>query len=773
MRNRIARIISVIMALAMMVSILAATNVFAAKATFDAPKNPMTVDPNLITVACHSQAHVMPEVLGITNVTARQDQELAAGFAKNDADTKDTFCLKEAQGNAALGVFGSDINESPNPYLYNYFYNCYATENDKTLSPEFTYTLTKGVTQNPMAAATVKSYTQDGMQICASLYLRPDILIGITPVTGDKTGYDDSIAELPENNDEDKTNDYKPAQYLYYCDHVYSFIRDLNLMADTAHDILVSDSTRTVRYGDPQIIAGNVEKYYKGIQAYIIKQLNNTGAAKKTVALVDWNVTKANRNSGILNDDEYVINTKDYSTQSTTNFSRAAEFVADVSVNLADKIKLEQKEGTKAAQGSTGGNTMKFYVATADQIAENADVVVFADISTKTTEADAPDRLAFKDDFVEKASKKNTNKAQNMDIMISNFDPVGYIGTNSVENVFAAAYYCTYLYPEYINQFDVAAYWYKNMYHVSDMSKLKSVIATNFAMSSVLSGCTYTADISNFSEAEVEAKIVEGMNYYEDNKDEFANTLINVNGRTEENTGWDIDWERGIGAGLRGTGNIWVEQLADGNWYAVKNSKVTNEVDLAQNDYGWWYIDDNGQVDFSYTGLVQNEYGWWYVENGQVRFDYTGIKDNEYGWWRIEDGKVNFDFTGLAENEYGWWYLENGRVNFDYTGIKDNEYGWWRVENGQVIFDAEGVFENEYGWWYVTGGKVDFSYTGVAPNEYGWWRIENGGVNFNYTGIASNQYGTWYIKGGQVQFDYTGRITVGGTRYNVTNGKVG
>ena len=772
MRKISTRIVGIVMSLAMVVSILAATNVFAAKASFTAPTSATTIDDKLITVAAHSQAYITPEVLGLTNVTSRS-QELPANFATNASDDASSFCLNEAQNMAVLGVFGSDINENPNPYLYNYFYNCYATEKNLTPSAFGTYTLSKDISGSPMNAAATGGYDQNGTTVCASLYLRPDILLGVGPVNGDTTGYTTAIAALPENQDSNKNNDYNPLQYVYSANHVYSFISTLYDLGDAAHDIMTADSTRTVRYGDPQVIAGDVEKYMKGLEAYVIEQQKKSGAGLKTVAVVDCGATNTLRSNGTIGNNQFVLNTKDCSTQPTTNFSRVAEFVSDVSVNLADKLGLKPQDYTKAA--GTAGNF--FYAATADQIIENSDAVLFADVLSSIPENQGGNAAVnnFKSELKELSSAANAKKVDDIEMMSSTFDCVGSVGANSVENVFGCAYYTAYLYPEYLNQFDVAAYWYQNFYHVNDLSKLQSVMTANFATSSVQSSYekTYTPDISNYSEAQVEAKIVEGMNYYEKNADSFKGTLIYVDGRTEEATGWNIDWERGIGAGMKGTGDIWVEQLADDNWYAVKNGTVTNEVDLAENEYGWWYIDDNGQVDFNYTGLVENEYGWWYVENGQVRFDYTGIKENEYGWWRIEDGKVNFDFTGLAQNEYGWWYLENGKVNFNYTGIKDNEYGWWRVENGQVIFDAEGVYENEYGWWYVTGGKVDFSYTGVAQNEYGWWRIENGGVNFNYDGIASNQYGTWYIKGGKVQFDYTGRVTVGGTRYNVTNGKVG
>ena len=100
-------------------------------------------------------------------------------------------------------------------------------------------------------------------------------------------------------------------------------------------------------------------------------------------------------------------------------------------------------------------------------------------------------------------------------------------------------------------------------------------------------------------------------------------------------------------------------------WWLVRGSKITKESTVAQNSYGWWYVNE-----------------------GRVDFGYTGIRNNSYGWWRIENGKVNFGFTGLAENEYGTWYLENGKVDFSFSGTYDDK----TIIDGKV---QEDVNENE------------------------------------------------------------------------------
>ena len=170
----------------------------------------------------------------------------------------------------------------------------------------------------------------------------------------------------------------------------------------------------------------------------------------------------------------------------------------------------------------------------------------------------------------------------------------------------------------------------------------------------------------------------------------------------------------------------------------------------------WYCYNSDNQIDYDYDGLAQNEYGWWKVNNGEVDFSFDGLALNEYGWWKVSNGAVDFTFTGLACNEYGWWYVENGAINFSYSGMAENEYGWWKVSNGTVDFSFSGLALNQYGWWYLDGGTVDFGYIGLVQNEYGWWKVTNGTVDFTYNGLASNENGEWVIRDGQVDFGYNG-----------------
>ena len=62
----------------------------------------------------------------------------------------------------------------------------------------------------------------------------------------------------------------------------------------------------------------------------------------------------------------------------------------------------------------------------------------------------------------------------------------------------------------------------------------------------------------------------------------------------------------------------------------MKGGKVTAEETVAQNANGWFYIDPDGKVDFTYNEAAMNENGTWYIKDGKVDFTFTGEAYNCY-----------------------------------------------------------------------------------------------------------------------------------------------
>ncbi len=153
-------------------------------------------------------------------------------------------------------------------------------------------------------------------------------------------------------------------------------------------------------------------------------------------------------------------------------------------------------------------------------------------------------------------------------------------------------------------------------------------------------------------------------------------------------------------------------------------------------DYFCWQCTSSASVD----GISGNvDLDWWYQEYG-VAGDV--VKDAETGEWVYvnDDGEVDNTYTGFAKNSNGWWYIEEGVVTF---------------EKNDVI---KGTVKGTTGWWYVGGSKVQLSYTGLANYSYanGWWYINQGMVDFTANTVAKNKNGWYYVVGGKVRFEFTG-----------------
>ncbi len=198
-------------------------------------------------------------------------------------------------------------------------------------------------------------------------------------------------------------------------------------------------------------------------------------------------------------------------------------------------------------------------------------------------------------------------------------------------------------------------------------------------------------------------------------------------------------------------------------WHGLwRGKKAYNEVLMNPNDGSWWYVGNDGVIDFSYTGIAyrHDQEGYsldcWYVKNGRVDFSYNG-------WYKYVSDSYSSSYT--------YYYVENGRVRSDISGLIqttiDGKNAWWNIEDGKIYTtEYEYAYQNHKlvyyngDWWAVSNSQVDFGYTGFVYYDDVCWYVENGRVNFTKTGFVDfDGYGAYeYIQNGQHDSDFNGLV---------------
>ena len=247
-------------------------------------------------------------------------------------------------------------------------------------------------------------------------------------------------------------------------------------------------------------------------------------------------------------------------------------------------------------------------------------------------------------------------------------------------------------------------------------------------------------------------------------------------------------------------GILWTTIDGVSGWYGFIDGCLTSDQALMKKDDGtWWYVGENGMVDFTYTGRAQTAYGEYYIRNGQIDFGFNGTLQEMSGTYKCyQNGKMlEWDFNGLVEttvdDEYGWYYVKNGYIMHDHNNDKNenpwyelvsNDAGWWAVSNGKVDFSYTGfVYDNvneTNGAWYVRNGQIDFGANGFIKDpasDIYYYYVVNGYVNHElYTvaqGTINGETAWWCVEGGGcVPNAFTGTAEYGGKVWYYDNSKI-
>lgn len=483
------RVLSIMLTLTVAATMLFTPAVSFADSTvqWETPTEPMSVDKDIVTVAGHAANSTCVHFLGANLITDRASDVIGSGSYTTDKDKLDAVMSK-----SEMGVFGTSANVSPDPYWWNFAYNLYASVNGKTLTtPQLEL-----VSANPMGAdlTEVSGYedlTVDGSNVPHSVGMMPDIMLGINGQGG--KSYDDYIKKMREYKGNGGAWD--PVQLAYKAGSLSDFVDDMYNLSDA-----IKSTGKKGRYGDTEAIAKNYEEYIKGLQLYVMSQIDAGKVAKKTVAVVDP--------STLANGEYQVYNSS--MAKGTAASTRAAEYVENTTDNVIDVCGI----------ANSGTEESKKYMATAKQLVENADAIFITVQAQINVTGDA-----FRKELAEAAG---CDISKVPPVYANDPNGVFSIRANSVENFVGIGVYQGFLYPELINPVYAATYVYDKFYHLSSGSR-KNVSEYILKDTSLPEGVT--VDTAGYSRSYIDKKINTGMAYYYANKAKYADTKLEATDR--------------------------------------------------------------------------------------------------------------------------------------------------------------------------------------------------------------------------------------------------
>ncbi len=483
-----------------------------------APTEAMSVDDNIVTIGSHGTGNVIGEMLGLNGTVLATNQI-------------NPTTLSEATSSDRLGVYGSEANVSPSPYLANRFYNLYAEANGLELTADVVANQVTSAASDRgtnFLAANVAEYGTTG-----ALYYRPDIVSGIDGAVGGVSGIalnrsttnaknhatwdgsnsvsqsyqsvlllrtytEDSSLIGTRNSDGNvyrESNSYKPGDEgydpvgvaYYTSDGLSSIVSSVNATASAAELVMQQQDGKTTRYGDPLQIANDYEKYVKASKWYVLSKIADGTVEKKKVAVV----------SGVSNtSDRFTVLPLNADGEGVGLSAR----VADAVDGTVDDIARIYNEGVTAGKDRT-------YVTSA-QLAE-ADIII------------CNTSIAFDADTVTSRLQANgvTDVPQIVDNSYLNgtFEASALFG-NSVESGILSGVMQSLVYPELFDTLDMTGYYFSKFFHLKD-SAIADYTKTELA------GMTLPADENLESYAfdssslnRVQVILNEGTSYYYANK---------------------------------------------------------------------------------------------------------------------------------------------------------------------------------------------------------------------------------------------------------------
>lgn len=499
------RFVSLLTGAAVCASLSVAVPVSAATATgYVAPSHGVTANDKILGGSAYAASTVSLSVLGI-NITSSNGAGIWNAGGDNQA------------GAANLGIFGSDINDNPDPYLYNFYYNSskYGGGEDYNTQDYSSWTATPysircdgakvgpaGLDTNTTLIVSVGGTTKT---FNAAFFYEPDILIASS-----MDGYADYIKQY---NDTYNTN-YDPTIVTHTCPmnahsdglgleyNQFDMAAGLIEIAKAVQDTM-EETGKTTRYAEgPYEIAVNYDKYGRGLYYYAQSKFAS-GA-----------LTKINYASSVT----YDASTDSWAVVDST--TRQAQYASGIGNNIYDLLKA----GYKFSDGSTvspttittttrgpgaGGATSQvetqgFYLTTSQLI----EILNAPTASNAKATGVIIGAVGIGDGYAELLDAGVR--------FLSDLPECVYGMTmQTVENGMGIPFYLSYFYYDQDNSFDPAsmiAYWMEHFYHISDTTAMRTVV-NNMLTDSDLPA-HYTINMNKYNASEIENMIISGIKYY-------------------------------------------------------------------------------------------------------------------------------------------------------------------------------------------------------------------------------------------------------------------
>jgi putative cell wall-binding protein len=515
-----------------------ATAAWADGGSFEPPHVPK--DPSgTISVAAHAAADPEAFFLGLDNMTYRQSD-------LSSINNYDAAC-----NYARFGVFGTDFNQNPDNLVWNQFYNFWAEKNGATPSQEF-----------PQAAGGGGPNSEDTTGTTVSL--RPDILLGISS-SSLANSYSAQIAALPENTDDDPNNDYVPILIPYTYSTIHTVFDSMHMLANAA-DTVAANTGKTTRYNGGNTLKSveDFESIVLDTQYYILKQIDADVTTRKTVAFV----SSANSDTKTFTLTQFLPDAMEIDNSHPGRIAAALQNCSDdllAVLNKTDKI-----------------------VTPAELML--ADYVVFTGTGSSVVSPGGVPTVIT--DILLDASISQGD-IDNLKIFTGLPAATGVFGSNGPENAQYVPAVLGFVYNDVIDQMDLMAWYYYNIYHVKAdaVQNMINVNCTNLtaADGSLAAHANYNTDITN--------KFAEGKAYYNAHEQVIINRYPNL----ISYEGWKAKYTTALTAA---TATISTTVAAapkdDGGYdYVAPTVSVGGKNLSATNDYLITYKDSAGRTRYA------------------------------------------------------------------------------------------------------------------------------------------------------------------------------